>query len=103
MSPPASVNAFLQSIMPSPVSSRSSFTIVGVTAVISRLVVVVGGSRYRFVHFDELVDAYFAAGHHLAFGDRVGHCRYVEAHRANRVVITGNHVVDADRIAVGID
>ena len=105
MSPSASVSAFLQSIMPSPVSSRSSLTIAAVDVAISEALVhvVSAVSVADVVDLDELVDADFTAGARLTFGDRVGNRGHVQTHRADRIVVAGNDVVDADRIAVGID
>src|SRR5262245_58096100 len=92
--------------MPSPVRSRSSFTIAAVTAISDALVVVF---RYCFcrcpdvIDLDELIDAHFATGACLTLSDGVSNGGDVEANRADRVIVTGDYVIDAFRVAIGVD
>src|SRR6185437_7418577 len=143
MSPPASSSAFLHSIMPSPVSSRSSFTMPAVISAISILSItsfprrreswIPAGAGDDVVELTKkgLCIAPFSphpcAGpllllgvldldellarlrHHLghdlaaALEDRVRHAAGVEPDGARRIVVAGDHVVDAVERVVGVD
>src|ERR1700682_1893821 len=106
-SPPASSSALLHSIMPSPVSSRSSLTMPAVICAITNLSSFRGykkgartplsrkvpaGAFWRFLGFLHLDEILRRGRHHLvhhlaaALEDRVRHAAGVEADGAGRVV-----------------
>src|SRR5690349_2609530 len=120
ISPLVSASAFLQSIIPAPVRSRSSFTDAAVISAISRsLCMEFGGTRLvpkmgigglgfqrlldgRLGHFaDVLAASLGVAGATLAH--RLRHRVGVEADRAARVVITRDREGDAAGVAVRIE
>src|SRR6185436_515201 len=119
MSPPASSSAFLHSIMPSPVSSRSSFTIPAVISAICLFPWKKGALRPLFhvrgfvdsslVGFLDFHEVFGALRDHLgddlaaALEDRVGHAARVEADGARGVVVARDHVVDAVERVVRVD
>src|SRR5512133_973958 len=126
MSPLFSSRAFLQSIMPRPVFSRSVFTSLAVNAMGCLLdrrgfrPSAISGRTLLWltkVVGEGLALDFHLFGHHLlhvrgvalvaeglaAFEDGVGHALGEEQDGADRVVIGGNHVVHHVGIAVGID
>src|SRR5437588_10175897 len=121
-SPPASASAFLHSIMPRPVISRSSLTMPALISVMpcslhkSRLKKKGRSAPFRsrgerllgalaFLHLDELVarggDDLFE-GLRAPFEHGVRDAARVEPDRAARVVVAGDHVVDAHGRMVGV-
>src|SRR5438445_5998543 len=121
-SPPASARAFLHSIMPRPVISRSSLTMPALISVMPapcRIQVEKKGrsapfrshgerllGALAFLHLDELVAR---SGDDLLerlrapFEHGVGDAARVEPNRAARVVVARNHVADALGSVVRVD
>ena len=57
----------------------------------------------RLVRDDLVADEVLLGGERAAFDDGIGDLCGEQTDRAERVVVTGNHVVDFVRIAVRID
>src|SRR5918994_2691574 len=114
MSPSASCSAFLQSIIPAPVRSRSSLTCFAVISAIASALVLdrFGGSLGLFGN-DELglgLDLGTGGARHdglaallPALGEGVGDQPGDQRDRADRVVVAGDHEVHLVGITVRID
>jgi hypothetical protein len=60
-----------------------------------------GSGFCAFAGFTDFGPAFF--DRLLAFDDRIGHLCGEQTHRAKRVIVSGHDVVDAVRVAVGVD
>src|SRR5688572_8221348 len=113
-SPPASASAFLHSIIPRPVSSRSSFTSPAlISAMLANSLHTVEKKGHTAPFFGSVpggllvaplfhLDEFVARGRYdllerlgTALEHRVGHAAGIQPDRAARVVVAGDDVVDA--------
>ena len=94
MSPSHSTSAFLQSIIPAPVRSRSSLTRAAVI-----LAIISSSSFGRLLRFGGRLSLLAL----LAFQHGVRHLARDELHRADGVVVARDDIIKLVRIAVGID